>query len=465
MLQTVIRVEWRNLRRETSAWITVSVFAALVVWAALNGRTHTDVMTQSVQEAHSEQQQQMQQWVSALAAGDENAQDAYKAGKDHVHQVVALPLSPLASISMGGLSDTVLRVSLASRLESTGEAHVGSPVRQATGPFDVTFVFVYLLPLVVIGLSYDLLSGERERGTLALILSQPVSLVTFTLGKAIQRALVLLGVVFTLATVAPWLAGGDLSEPGAPARLGLYLLLVAAYTTFWFAAAVAVNAWGSTSAGNALALMACWLVLIVILPGFVSVGVDVVVPQPSRIELLNLAREAAAEAEQEASQMEGDHAPDRETLKDRYRATVKRSLEVQQELESTVKPVLEQFQAQLSEQQALVDKLRFVSPAIILYEGLTDVAGVGVDRRSWYLSQVDRFHDQWRSFFSEKAANDQSVTAADIAALPRFHYAEEPTGKLTLRVMLGSLGLVFPTAVLLLLAWRGLRRPDAVSLR
>lgn len=465
MLRTVIHVEWRNLRRETSAWATVVVFAALVVWAALNGGTHTRILADGAQDAQAEQHQQMQRWVEAVAAQDANAQDAYKAGKDHVHQVATLPHSPLASVSMGAQADTLLRISSASRLESTGEAHLGSPVRQAAGPFDLTFVLVYLLPLVVIALSYDLLSGERERGTLALILSQPVSLTTYTLGKAIPRALVLLGMVLSLAVISPWLAGGDLSAPGAPARLGLYLLLIAFYTAFWFAAAAAVNAWGTTSAGNALVLMACWLTFIVIVPGFVSVGVDVLVPQPSRIELLNLAREVATEAEQEASKMEGDHAPDRDTLKGRYQATVKRSLEVQQELENTVKPVLAQFQSRLSEQQDMVNKLRFASPAIILYEGLTDIAGVGIERRAWFLRQVDAFAEQWRSFFAERAKNGQPVTVADLAQLPTFQYQEEPSTELALRVVPGALGLAIPTMGLLWLAWRGLRRPDAVSLR
>ena len=86
------------------------------------------------------------------------------------------------------------------------------PTRMAGGAFDAAFFFVVLFPLVVIGLSYELLSGERERGTLAMLLSQPVSQLGLIVGKALSRFLLLCGVTFVCALLGLLVSGASLSS-------------------------------------------------------------------------------------------------------------------------------------------------------------------------------------------------------------------------------------------------------------
>ena len=69
---------------------------------------------------------------------------------------------------------------------------IENPNRLLAGRFDLAFVIVFLYPLLILTLSYNMLSAEQEQGTLALTLSQPVSLRTLVSGKVLLRALVLL---------------------------------------------------------------------------------------------------------------------------------------------------------------------------------------------------------------------------------------------------------------------------------
>ncbi|GMV39906.1 MAG: hypothetical protein AMXMBFR64_16220 [Myxococcales bacterium] len=462
MLWTVIRVEWRNLAGERAVWAVVALFAALVAWAAITGGRDAHARQEAAQAALTEEQDRLAR-LRAEASAPGQATDPHMVGRELGRRTAILSEGPLASV-VGGREPHVVVVSTESRA-TTSEAELGSPIRQVAGAFDLTFVFVTLLPLVVVALTFDLLAGERERGTLALVLAQPVSLTTFALGKALQRALLLLGVVMAAALAGPALAGGELFADGG-LRTTLYAALLVAYTAFWFAAALAVNAWGQSSAGNALALVALWLGLVVVVPGLVAVVVDAVYPPPSRVELVNMARAAAAEAEDEASTIEGDHgAPKGETLGDRYRTTVKRSLAVQEELERRVEPVVAAFREQLDHQQSLVNRLRFLSPAIVLHEGLHDVAGTGVERRSGFHGQVEDFHGAWRAFFHERALSGAPLAPADYDALPAFRHVEEPTGDLTRRVGAGVAGLLVPALALLGAAVLGLRRPEAAGIR
>lgn len=462
MLWTVIRVEWRNLAGERAVWAIIALFAALVAWAAVTGGRDAHARQEAARAALVEEEERLARLrVEASAPGQ--ATDPHMVGRELGRRAAILPEGPLASV-IGGREAAIVVVSTESRA-TTSEAELGSPIRQVAGAFDLTFVFVVLLPLVVVALTFDLLAGERERGTLALVLAQPVSLTTFALGKALQRALLLLGVTTLAALGGPALAGGELLADGG-LRTALYAALLVAYTAFWFAAALAVNAWGQTSAGNALALVALWLGLVVVVPGLVAVAVDAVYPPPSRVELVNMARAAAAEAEDEASTIEGDHGePKDKALDERYRTTVKRSLAVQEELERRVEPVVAAFRAQLDHQQSLVNRLRFLSPAIVLHEGLHDVAGTGVERRSGFHGQVEGYHRAWRAFFEERALAGAQLTAADYDALPTFRHVEEATGDLARRVGAGVAGLLLPAFALIGGALVGLRRPEAAGIR
>ena len=123
-----------------------------------------------------------------------------------------------------------------------------------------------MYPLLILGITYNLLSSEQEGGTLALALSQPVSLRTLTMGKIVLRALLLIGIVVLCSLVALVVSGADLAQPGAALRLLLWIGAVVAYGAIWLALAILVASFGRSSATNATILASLWLVLVVMLP-------------------------------------------------------------------------------------------------------------------------------------------------------------------------------------------------------
>lgn len=467
MLWTVIRVEWLSLVRERAVWAVLALFALAVGYGALGGGLFVRGERRAIEAVALEESTRvtrLREELAAIAAGSAQVRHAADprspliVGRELGRRAATLPPGPLAPVSIGqrDLLPHTMFVTTQARLADEGaDADGSSPTRRMSGAFDPAFVFVFLLPLVIIALTYDLLAGERERGTLELVLSQPVSLATFVLGKALQRAGLLVFTVLALGLLGAALAGGDLTAEGGPLRAGLFAGLLAAYSIFWFSAAVFVNAWGRSSAGNALSLVGLWLGLVVVVPGLVSVAVDAVHPPPSRVTLVNLAREAASEAEAQATAIEGDHGKDPARAGDR---SARRAVEVQEDLARRVQPVVEAFGEQLSRQQGLVDRLRFVSPAIVLHEGLNEVAGSGVARHRHFAEQVGRFHEEHKQFFFERVRRGAELSPADYDAMPRFEHREEPAGAVAGRVGMGLLGLLAPSAGLILLAIVGLRR-------
>ncbi|MBX3181685.1 MAG: DUF3526 domain-containing protein [Polyangiaceae bacterium] len=465
MFWAIVRVELLSLWRERFLWLSLLGFMALAAYAAALGAGDSRRVRAEQTAELTEEAERLAGLVSlarAVEAGEpvrnlDDPRDPLRVGSALGRRTATLPPGPLAALAVGQrdlLPQSIVVTSDARRAGDAGE-EAGDLARRVAGSFDLAFVIVYLLPLLVIALLFDVLARERESGTLALLLSQPLSLTRLTLAKAAARSLLLSLVLLGPCFALPWALGQGVSLGAA----ALYLLLLVGYAGFWVALCLCVNAYGKTSAGNGLLLMTTWLALVVVLPGLASVVVDAVYPSPSRVELVSRAREVTRAAEALVSEQEGDHgaAPRADAAE--------RRVALQEQLSSQAAPVLEAFERQLGRQQALVDRLRFLTPAIITYEALTDLSGAGVQRHQHFSAQVERYHVEYQRFFFDRVRAGQRLTSADLAALPSFTREELPARVVAARVGLGTLGLFVPTLVLAAFTRRGLRRYLSSGLR
>jgi ABC-2 type transport system permease protein len=134
---------------------------------------------------------------------------------------------------------------------------------------------------------------------------------------------------------------------------------------------------------------------------------------------------------------------------------------VNDEVERRVRPVVERHERQIAGQQALIDMLRFVSPAVLMQNALNDVAGTGLARHQAFMAQVDAHHRTWRAHFTPLVLARTPVL--DYRALPAFTYAEEATGRVGGRVALSLVGLLLPALVIGSLAIGRLKRFPVVG--
>jgi ABC-2 type transport system permease protein len=117
------------------------------------------------------------------------------------------------------------------------------------------------------------------------------------------------------------------------------------------------------------------------------------------------------------------------------------------------RPVVDRCEQQLARQQRIIDRLRFLSPTVLMQNALNEVAGTGSPRHRHFLDQVDRFHAPWRGFVVPRIFEKARIT--DAASASRFVYQEEDTAAIARRVLTGWLGLMIPAG---LMTWIGLRR-------
>lgn len=133
----------------------------------------------------------------------------------------------------------------------------------------VSWVLQYVLPLLIIMIGFAAIAGERERGTLPLLLAQGLRLRTLALGKglAIVAVVLLLLVPPILAILLLFVStptGIDLHDSGSRlAWLGLAHLL---YLIGIVGLTLCVSMLARTARAALLGLLVLWVVLVVLVP-------------------------------------------------------------------------------------------------------------------------------------------------------------------------------------------------------
>jgi ABC-2 type transport system permease protein len=464
-------------RRLFSADYLIALVAALLfaatAYALHNGQSWVQKQQSAVAAATAEEAQRMRtnrSQMVAMAAGTftppnsfRNPANPLSVGNRHAATVAALPPAPLAATSVGqsDLNPPYILVSADSKDSFAFDEEIENPGNLLIGHFDLAFLVVFLLPLLILALSYNVLSSEREQGTLAMVMSNPVSLTKIMFGKLIFRALLVVPLTTLLAAAFLAGQGAPLFSTEGMLAFGWWTLLLCAYSAFWFLLAAAIGARGAGSANNALVLMGLWIVFVLVLPTALGIAVNLLHPVPSRVEMTNQLRAVQTSASQEydaSSARYQDEHGDAGALpgllaKGELESARKRVL-VQRTTAARTETLLRNYETQLRSQHAAVARLRFLSPAIVMQEALNDVAGTGNRRYAHYRRQVDQFHAEWQGFFAPKVMSNQALTLADYDSFPRFVYAEEAMGESMPSLLAALFGLLVPSLLLGIYGWR-----------
>ena len=176
-----------------------------------------------------------------------------------------------------------------------------NPVQLLFGNFDLAFVILYILPLLIIAFTFNVLSKEKELGTIRLLGAQPISMIKWLLQKMIIRF-----IIFTLITLIVLLVIIAVFSPDAFLNAGSLIsvfLLIAGYSLFWFVISIIVNLKINDSSKNAFALIATWLLIVLILPATINQIGNSLYPTPSRLKMINEIRLIKKENEEKQNEI------------------------------------------------------------------------------------------------------------------------------------------------------------------
>ena len=142
-------------------------------------------------------------------------------------------------------------------------------IRPDVTKIDWGFVSGYVLSLIALLFTFDSISGERERGTLRLMLANPMPRHTVLIGKFLG-ALISIFMPFTLAMLINLFvisASGDVHlGTEAWGRLSIIFLIVLLYTCLFIALGLLVSVRVQGSAISLVVLLLTWVTFVVFTP-------------------------------------------------------------------------------------------------------------------------------------------------------------------------------------------------------
>ncbi|MEM7232265.1 MAG: ABC transporter permease subunit, partial [Planctomycetota bacterium] len=254
----VFLLELKLLFRDRASWVLLFLFAGSLGYGVWNGSQSAQASRDSVKKVGERVDSFEENLVPKLMARKYPASRYLFYGES-----AALPAAPLPYLATGqsDLSPNHDRVTLMRRHIPRGSrSEIQNPANLMAGRFDLAFVLVWLYPLFLLGLAYDLIAGDRETGTFRLALAQGVSPARILVLRAFARALP----VITLAIVGTFAASVLDDSAATDLRVVLAAAIVLVYGLFWSSLAAWVNSRSRSAAGSATGLGAAWVTLVLV---------------------------------------------------------------------------------------------------------------------------------------------------------------------------------------------------------
>jgi ABC-2 type transport system permease protein len=300
-----------------------------------------------------------------------------------------------------------------------------NPQVLSSGRFDVSFVIIFLLPLLVIGFTYNVYASEKEAGTLLLLMAQNVPVEKVVACRFVVRYL-----LFSLYFNALLLAGLALFGVSLTASFSEAATMVAItllYTAFWFALSYWLNSFKKTSGFTATALTGAWLLAVFIVPSIISTVVDALHPLPSRLRLITQSRnisDSLAKKGNSLSRFLEEHPefkPAAQDPKDRNATTLRTRLETEVLMEKEKAA----FAAVTEKRRALVNNYRFFSPALFVQQDLNMAAGTNDEQYLGFDKQASAFQQRFRRYFEPLVYRQERFSVNLLDNVPLFLPAQK----------------------------------------
>ncbi|MFC1526443.1 ABC transporter permease [Candidatus Latescibacterota bacterium] len=336
---------------------------------------------------------------------------------------------------------------------------------------DWTLIVRYVLSFLCIVLAYNAVSGELERGTLRLVLANPLARGSFLLGKflahlATLSTSVLLGSLISLAM----LTAGGLVEMNWVLWRGYLSFLLAAtfFAALFLLLSMGVSALARTSASSLVFLLTAWTVLIVVIP-----KASYLIATQS-VDLVRGWGDVYQVWDESQAAMERDGSLPRDprlAAQDGY-AAEKRYMRHMREVDREVNQIGLQMQKERHDQYRAAMAANLVSPGYAFQYTVEALLGGGIQHVEQFLQAGTRYREHLQDFLRARDAADpdsphitflpefMSDKQLDPSLIPRYQSSLVPWGERVANAVVPMVVLVLETALAFFLALWAFNRAD-----
>ena len=397
MIWHIIKRElYDNLNSLRFALATALLFVLMLINAVIHIQEHP-VRMQKYHDATTESLSTLRSRTDLFSIAQEGPGNLYKKP------------SPLYFCAEGGdifLSDFAYgrpTIQITNNLSGFWSLHYpgafpnSSNIRPATIKVDWGFVIGYILSLIAVLFTFDSISGERERGTLRLMLANSVPRHTVLIGKFLG-ALVSISVPFALAILMNLLVISTSSNvhfgTDTWIRLLIIFFLAILYLCLFLALGLLVSSFVQNSGASLVILLLTWCTFVVFIPSTLA-SIASGFSNPMTYDEFYKRR-----------------IQNRKELRDEYVALLQetrglRDKKIQLDSEYVTKGTEQEERLtheHLTQQIAQIQLARSVtriSPVTLIQHLLEVFVGTGFERHQQFLENVQRYAREYREFVTD----------------------------------------------------------------
>ncbi|HZH36859.1 MAG TPA: DUF3526 domain-containing protein [Flavisolibacter sp.] len=437
MLLFIAKYEWLLLKANRMLLLLAAITAFVLFFALIEGHRRVSFQRETLAQVSLQEKTDYARYRQQLAAANQgqhfdgghfgDPSNPFYFGNRMGARYAVLPPDAMAILSAGqsDMYPYYYKITLSKKQALYHSEDPENPQVLSSGRFDVSFVIIFLLPLLVIGFTYNVYGSEKEAGTLLLLMAQNVPVEKVVACRFVVRYL-----LFSLYFNALLLAGLALFGVSLAASFSEAAMMVAItllYSAFWFALSYWLNSFKKTSGFTATALTGAWLLAVFIVPSIISTVVDALHPLPSRLRLITQSRnisDSLAKKGNSLSRFLEEHPefkPAAQDPKDRNANTLRTRLETEVVMEKEKAA----FAAVTEKRRALVNNYRFFSPALFVQQDLNMAAGTNDEQYLGFDKQASAFQQRFRRYFEPLVYRQERFSVNLLDNVPLFLPAQK----------------------------------------
>lgn len=439
-IQTLIKYEWTVLIRNQFQLLMLVVVFVFGLYAIYYGQSEIRGQQETIKAITALEHEEFSEYTSSFKeeletqeqekTHDVASKPAYAWYRHGYHAI--LPPHDYAPLAIGqrDLFRYYYRLTGTSLHYQLFENELANPVNLMAGNFDLSFVLIYLFPLVIIAFCYGLYSSEEENGTLPLLQIQAISIRKIILIRLAFYFLLITGLALLISFIGLFATSNPLNEQNLIPAV-IWVLSTITYCAFWFGLMFLIVSFRKNSAFNAISAAGCWLFFLIIIPAVLNVIVTIKYPLSSA-KLAGITRRTGLDNEDDDEESREvimeffSHRPDlagsdslieNNLMPKAYAAfTTLKDLNNQR--------TVDYYNAQVAKRNEWTSQFHWLSPSVNMQHVLTHIAQTDLHTFLSFQDSLVAFHKEITNFYFVRLFWDKPLLLEDYSKLPEFKTPE-----------------------------------------
>lgn len=343
------------------------------------------------------------------------------------------------------------------------QGEIANPLRSLAGHFDTSFWIIYLLPLLIIILCFNSLSGELDNGNWRLINSQGISKKEWLQSKFLLVGLIIeMLVVFVL--MIGMIVNYSIFKQSPTTTDFLFFLGANLYFIFWLSVVYCINSIGKNTSSNALYCGIIWTMTCIVIPTLSTALIEKIIPVDNN-SISRMSRRPQGSKFEDATYGIKLIQQFRKVYPKYKNANINPEttafsfavyLGYHRLLDDSNALKVKNYYATIEQRQVLINSGSFINPTAAIDGVFASLANNDAFSNHSFVWQTKAFHDKLNTIYYPALFFDRSLTKKDYDKFPVFEYKKSTPVSINVIVCYALLTLV--SFFILVLSNRLLRR-------